>query len=342
MPALPAPAIDLTDDERAALMELTRASSVRTSLAQRAKIVLLAGEGTSNTEIAELVGVSRPTVILWRKRFQDQGIAGLYDEPRQGRPRHVSHEMIVAATLTPPPENLGLTHWSSRSLARRLGVGNATVARCWREYGIQPLGPDTYQFSTVPEMVGGVADVLGLFLAPHCNAIMIRFSHNDRNGLAPGFKALDPVGGAFTGQADQSASGRDFKWFVEQFTDSNSGEDLHLVMDREANDEHAEVLELFETNPRRHVYFTTALASWSRLVAVWLGIVEGHPSGNDLNLSSTDSLTSIRAILEKWDGHVHQGTEIQAQRLGLPALNRQETSHTSHERPRLCPITGRP
>ena len=99
MPASPAAAIDLTDDERDALTDLARASSVRTSLAQRANIVLLAGEGTSNTEIAELVGVSRPTVILWRKRFRDQGIAGLYDERRQGRPRHVSHEMIIAATL---------------------------------------------------------------------------------------------------------------------------------------------------------------------------------------------------------------------------------------------------
>ncbi|CAB4964391.1 MAG: IS630 family transposase [Actinobacteria bacterium] len=339
MPASPAAAIDLTDDERDALTDLARASSVRTSLAQRANIVLLAGEGTSNTEIAELVGVSRPTVILWRKRFRDQGIAGLYDERRQGRPRHVSHEMIIAATLKPPPQSLGLTHWSSRSLARRLGVGNSTVARCWREYGVQPLGRDTYQFSTVPEMMANVTDVLGLFLAPSRNAIMLSLSDNDEiqgwdpadhpaamraalleradceripQGLAPGFTALESVNWTIVGAADQAAAGRGFQRFVEYFANARPGQDLHLVMDRRADDEHAEVLECFDADLRSHVHFTNSLASWSRLVAVWFGIIERQTPGSDHSSFPTDIITRIRAFLKEWDEHVDSGTWIKA------------------------------
>ncbi len=124
-----APALGLREGDRVELVRLTRSSSVRAGLAQRARIVLLAGEGSSNTAIADKVGVARATVIAWRGRYERSGIAGLYDEKRSGRPRHVDHRAIVAATLKPPPKKLGVTHWSSRLLAERLGIGNATVAR---------------------------------------------------------------------------------------------------------------------------------------------------------------------------------------------------------------------
>jgi len=110
----PAAALVLREGDEADLVALTRASSVRAGLAQRARIVLLASQGVSNTRIAELVGVSRPTVIGWRDRYGERGLAGLDDEPRAGRPRTVDHRGIVAATLTPPPKKYGVTHWSSR------------------------------------------------------------------------------------------------------------------------------------------------------------------------------------------------------------------------------------
>jgi transposase-like protein len=115
-------------------------------LAQRARIVLLAADGVSNTEIADRVGVSRPTVIDWRARYERSGIAGLDDEPRSGRPRSVDHDAIITATLTPPPKRLGVTHWSSRLLARHLKIGNATVARAWRDCGVQPWRSQTFKF----------------------------------------------------------------------------------------------------------------------------------------------------------------------------------------------------
>ena len=91
--------------------------------------MLLAAQGESNTAIAQRVGVTRPTVIGWRDRYEAAGLDGLADEPRSGRPRTVDHAKIVAATLKPPPKKYGVTHWSSRLLGRHLGIGDATVAR---------------------------------------------------------------------------------------------------------------------------------------------------------------------------------------------------------------------
>ena len=124
----PAPALGLREGDREELVRLTRSSSVRAGLAQRARIVLLAADGVSNTAIADSVGVSRPTVIGWRQRYQSRGMAGLDDDPRSGRPRSIDHAAIITATLTPPPAKLGVTHWSTRLLARQLGISDATVA----------------------------------------------------------------------------------------------------------------------------------------------------------------------------------------------------------------------
>jgi len=142
-------------------------------LAQRARIVLWAAEGVSNTEIASRVGVSRTTVVSWRARYSRRGIAGLSDEQRPGRPRLIDHEAIITATLLPPPKKLGVTHWSSRLLAARLKIANSTVARAWRDYGVQPWRAETFKFSTDPELVTKVTDVVGLYLAPPQNAIVL-------------------------------------------------------------------------------------------------------------------------------------------------------------------------
>jgi transposase len=150
-----------------------RSSSVRTGLAQRARIVLLAADGVSNTAIAQKLRVSRPTVIRWRQRYERGGLAGLVDEPRSGRPRVVDHRDVVAVTLASPPSKLGVTHWSSRLLLAQLGISNGTVAKAWREYGAQPWWAETFKFSTDPQLVAKVTDVVGLYLAQPENAVVL-------------------------------------------------------------------------------------------------------------------------------------------------------------------------
>ena len=140
-------------------------------LAQRVKIVLLASYGIANVWIVTEVGKTTTSVWKWRNRYIEAGLAGLADAPRAGRPKRVDDERIITATLTVPPKKYGVTHWSSRLLAGHLKIGNATVARAWRKYGVQPWRSETFKFSTDPELVGKVTDVVGLYLAPPENAI---------------------------------------------------------------------------------------------------------------------------------------------------------------------------
>lgn len=123
----------LREGDEDVLARWTRSTSMRAGLVTRARIVLAAAGGQANEQIARAEGTTRTTVIKWRRRYQAKGLEGLVDDSRSGRPRRVDHRDIVAATLAPPPKKLGVTHWSTRLLAAHLGIGDATVARAWRE-----------------------------------------------------------------------------------------------------------------------------------------------------------------------------------------------------------------
>ena len=160
----PAPPLGLRTGDRDELESWLRSRSLKAGLVKRARIVLLAADGAPNREIATRVGASPTTVIQWRSRYAERGLAGLEDHRRSGRPRELDHAEIVAATLMPPPKQLGVTHWSSRLLAAQLKIGNATVARAWRAYGVKPWKAESFRFSTDPELVGKVTDICGLYL----------------------------------------------------------------------------------------------------------------------------------------------------------------------------------
>jgi transposase len=180
----PAPPLGLRDGDREVLESWLRSRSVKAGLAKRARIVLLAAEGVPNREIATRVEASPTTVIQWRGRYAERGLAGLDDHRRSGRPRELDHAAIVAATLMPPPRKLGVTHWSSRLLARQLRIGNATVARAWRAYGVKPWKAESFRFSTDPELVGKVTDICGLYLGTHAdipaNAVVLSIDESRR------------------------------------------------------------------------------------------------------------------------------------------------------------------
>ena len=167
------PTLTLNDADRMTLTGWTRSSTVSAGRAERAAIVLAAAGGSGTSETARRLDVSRPTVIKWRARFAAHGIAGLDDEPRSGRPKQIDDAAIIAATLDPPPARLGVTHWSTRLLAGQLGIGDATVARAWRRYHVQPWRRGTFKFSTDPELEAKVRDVVGLYLDPPEQAIVL-------------------------------------------------------------------------------------------------------------------------------------------------------------------------
>ncbi len=163
----------LRPGDESTLTSMTRSSTGEAGLAQRARIVLLASQGVSNTTIAARLGVSRPTVIDWRTRYTAGGVGALKDLPRSGRPPVIDDLAVVVATLSPPPEDLGVTHWSARLLAGHLGISFATVARIWREHDLKPWKRETFKFSTDPELEAKVRDVVGLYLAPPEKAVVV-------------------------------------------------------------------------------------------------------------------------------------------------------------------------
>jgi transposase len=159
--------LTLSEGDRGRLEALTRSASARPSLAQRARIVLLAAEGLTNTEIARRTGTTRPTVVNWRNRYATGGINALGDLPRSGRPAVVDELEVVATTLADagrPPAHLAADQWSSRLLAEHLGISFATVARIWRKWGIQPDHVGTFTFATDLQRQAQVRDLSGLYL----------------------------------------------------------------------------------------------------------------------------------------------------------------------------------
>ena len=184
-----APALVLREGDRERLGDLARLPSVPSGLAKRARMELLAADGVPNAQIARTVGVSRPTVIGWRDRYVQGGIRALEDEPRSGRPAVIDEIDVVVATLANegrPPGRLGISHWPARFLAAELGISFASVARIWRKWDIQPHRVEGLKFSTDPELESKIRDVVGLYLDPPANAVVVSVEEKSRDpGAGP-------------------------------------------------------------------------------------------------------------------------------------------------------------
>jgi transposase len=352
-----APALTLREGDREELARLTRSSSVRAGLAQRSRIVLLAAEGLSNTAIAERVGASRPTVIGWRDRYQAQGLAGLSDAPRAGRPRRIDHAGIVTATLTPPPRKYGVTHWSTRLLARHLRISDATVARAWRDYGVQPWRSKSFRFSTDPQLEAKVVDVVGLYLNPPENAVILsvdeksqiqaldrtmpilptqpglieRRSHDYvRHGTSTLFAALEIATGRVTAACKPRHRHQEFLAFLKQVARAYPGQNLHLVLDNYAAHKHPAVQDWLAANPRVACHFTPTHASWMNLVEVWFSLIERQAIHRGAFGSVKELNAKIRAFIDGWNDRSHPFVWTKTAEDILKKANRKQTSNAGH------------
>ena len=349
----------LRDGDRARLERLTRSATGPAAAAQRARIVLLAADGEANYVIAVRVGVSRPTVNLWRLRYAELGMAGLADEPRPGRPRQVDRPAILTATLTPPPPSLGVTHWSSRLLAARLGVDHSTVAQVWKQYGIRPWRAETFKFSTDPELEAKVTDVVGLYLAPPENAIVLCVDEKSqiqaldrtqktlpmqpghaeqrthdyvRHGTATLFAALEIATGKVTGLCKQRHRHQEFLVFLKHVARAYPDVELHLVMDNYATHKTPDVRAWLADHPRIHVHFTPTSGSWLNLVEVWFGIIERQAIRRGSFTSARDLTAKIRTFITGWNHRKHPFIWTKTPDQILDSINRKRkhVSTTSH------------
>jgi len=293
--------IVLEADERAELERLQRSPSVPAGLARRARVLLLMAEGISGVEIARMSGYTVVQVSRLRRRFAEERLEGLQDKPRSGRPMRINarkRAQVVAMTLKPPPA--GITHWSSRDLASEVGVSHSTVHRIWRAHNLQPHRIETFKFSTDPNAEEKIRDVVGLYLNPPANAVVLsvdektqiqalnrtqpilplrpglpaRQTHDyQRNGLTSLYAALDVASGRVVGKCSERHTGADFLRFLNVLTRSYYKRDLHVILDNSSTHKTPEIRAWQEAHPRVHFHFTPTGASWLNMVEAWFGIL---------------------------------------------------------------------
>ena len=332
---MPSAALTVSDEDRSTLTTWIRSSTVLAGHAERAAIVLACAEGWGTSEAARRLGVSRPTVIKWRDRFAEHGMAGLDDEPRSGRPKTIDDAAIIAATLDPPPERLGVTHWSTRLLARQLGVGDATVARAWRRYHVQPWRRGTFKFSTDPQLEAKVRDVVGLYLDPPEKAIVLcvdeksqiqaldrtapilplrpglpeRATHDyERNGTTNLFAALEVATGRVTDRCYERHGKAEFLDFLKRVARAYPRRELHVVLDNYHTHKHADIERWLAKHPRITLHFTPTSGSWLNLVEVFFGIITRQAIRRGSYASVPELVTAIRTFIDGWNERCHPFT----------------------------------
>ncbi len=317
------------------LREWTRSSSIAAALAQRARILLLAAEGRSNSDIGRLVGVSLPTVRSWRDRYATGGIDALGDRPRSGRPAVHDEHTIIAATLEPPPAKLGVTHWSARLLADHLDLSFATVARIWRRWGLKPWKAETFKFSTDPELEAKIRDVVGLYLDPPAKAVVVcidektqiqaldrtapilpmrpgipeKQTHDyKRNGTTTLFAALEVATGLVTDRCFDRHTNAEFLAFLKQVARAYPRVPLHVVCDNYATHKHPNVQAWLAKHPRVQLHFTPTSGSWLNMVEIFFGILTRQAIRRGTFHSVKDLETAIGLYIDGWNERAHPFT----------------------------------
>ena len=337
---------------------LVRSSSVRAGTVQRARIVLLASEGIANAEIARRVGLSRQTVIDWRERYRVEGIAGLNDLVRSGRPREIDDAGVVVETLRPPPDKLGVTHWSARLLADHLGISFASVARIWREWNLQPWRRETFKFSTDPQLEAKVRDVVGLYLNPPDKAVVLSIDEKSqvqaldrtapilplrpglpekathdylRHGTTTLFAALEIATGKVTDACYPRHRHEEFLKFLKQVAKAYPRVQLHIVADNYATHKHPAVQAWLAKNPRITIHFTPTSGSWLNMVEIFFGVITRQAIRRGTFTSVKDLIAAIETYIDAWNERCQPFTWTKtADQILAKAQPRQKTSNTRH------------
>jgi transposase len=327
----PLASLRIDDADRQVLVRWTRRHSVSQALAQRARIVLAAAEGASIAEVAAGEGCHTATVGKWRQRYLTEGVDGLLDEPRVGRPREVSDdkiERIVVDTLqqAPPAE---ATHWSTRTMARHAKVSQTLVSRVWRAFGLNPHLEDSWKLSGDPQFVDKVRDVVGLYLDPPERAVVLcvdeksqtqalertrpilpllptspaRATHDyNRHGTTDLFAALDVATGRVHTQLYSRHRAIEFKKFLGHLDREVPKQlDVHLILDNYSTHKTAEIHRWLLRHPRFHLHFTPTSSSWLNLVERWFGELTEKKLRRSSHRSVKELIDDINAWVTSWN-----------------------------------------
>lgn len=323
----PIPPLTVTAEERGALERWTRRRKTAQGLALRARLILGCAEAKTNTAVAAELGISRPTVGKWRRRFLERRLDGLLDEPRPGAPRKIGDEDVErVVTLTLETTPVDATHWSTRSMAHRSGLSRSTISKIWRAFGLQPHRTESFKLSADPLFIEKVRDIVGLYLNPPDRAMVLcvdekaqiqaldrtrpllpmspgqveRRTHDYvRHGTTSLFAALDTKTGKVIGECRRRHRSVEFRKFLDTIAGSVPADlDVHMIVDNYSTHKTALIKRWLAKRPRFHVHFTPTSASWLNLVERWFALLTQKQLRRGVHQSTGQLESAIYRYLE--------------------------------------------
>jgi transposase len=323
--------LELTVVEREALHGLARRPKTAQALAMRARIVLACADDLSNSEVSRRLGVSLPTVGKWRSRFVADRLDGLLDEPRPGAPRKIGDaqiEAVITKTLEEPPSSQD-SHWSTRTMAKAVGLNQTAVSRIWRAFGLKPHQVDSWKLSTDPLFIDKVRDIVGLYLDPPEAAMVLavdeksqmqaldrtapmlpmmpgtpgRQTHDYvRHGTTSLFAALDVATGKVIGQTQRRHRHQEFLRFLKTIDRNTPADvDLHLIMDNYRTHKTPQIHQWLVKHPRFQLHFTPTYSSWLNLVERWFAELTNRKLRRSTHRSVAALEADVHAWIEAWN-----------------------------------------
>ena len=331
MPGPVAAKLVLSEVEQKQLIEISRHRSTPRGILLRVRVILGAAEGTPNRALARKLSISLPTVLLWRRRYESDGLAGiLEDRPRSGRPKQILPEReaaIVNATLKTTPKDA--THWSVRSMAKSQKVSPATVHRIWKRHKLQPHRVESFKFSNDPEFAFKVRDIVGLYLNPPDKAVVLsvdeksqiqaldrtqpilplrpglpeRQTHDyERHGTTTLFAALNVLEGTIIGECQPRHRHQEFLWFLDRIDQAVEPDlAIHLVLDNYGTHKHPEVKKWLAARPRYRVHFTPTSSSWLNQIERWFAEITRKRIRRGTFRSVRDLIKAIRDYIRLYN-----------------------------------------
>ena len=331
MPLPPASKLILTDPERRQLQAISRHRGTPRGIALRVNILLGAADGVANHVLARELSTSLPTVLLWRRRYESAGLAGVIeDRQRSGRPKQITPEKeaaIVEATIKTTPKDA--THWSVRTMAVSQKVSAATVQRIWKKHKLQPHRVESFKFSTDPEFAPKVRDIVGLYMNPPDRAIVLsvdeksqiqaldrtqpilalrpglpaRQTHDyERHGTTTLFAALNVLEGTVIADCQPRHRHQEFLGFLDRIDASvSTGLEIHLVLDNYGTHKHPEVKRWLADRPHYHVHFTPTGSSWLNQIERWFAEITRKRIRRGTFRSVRDLIKAIRDYVRQYN-----------------------------------------
>jgi putative transposase len=324
----PKAALLLADEERLQLNAVAKSRSLPHGLVMRARLVLLAADGLANKAIAKKLSLSQQSVSMWRQRYLKQGLRGLHDELRPGRPRSVSDEKVaqlVQKTLATQPKDG--THWTVRSMATHSRLSGPTVHRIWHAFGLQPHRQRHFKLSPDPFFVEKVRDIVGLYLHPPDKAMILCIDEKSqiqaldrtqpvlpmglgyvegvthdyvRHGTTTLFAALDIASGRVLTSCKRRHRHQEYLAFLKEVDESVPPNlDIHLVVDNYATHKHPRVKQWLAAHPRYQVHYTPTYASWLNQVEIWFHLITQRAIRRG-------TFRSVKDLIAKIDSYVQQ------------------------------------